>query len=75
MSRIMAEFSPDELELLDGVLGNEIDALEACLDCAIEEDPVNDVEDFLEMVADIHEKINTFQVLRAKVTELRGIGG
>jgi hypothetical protein len=71
----MTEFNPDELGLLDVVLGNEIDALEACLDCAIEEDPVNDVDDFLELVADLHEKINTLQVLRAKVNEVRGASG
>ena len=73
--RAMTEFNPDELGLLDVVLGNEIDALEACLDCAIEEDPVNNVDDFLELVADLHEKINTFQVLRAKVNEVRGASG
>ena len=73
--RAMTEFNPDELGLLDVVLGNEIDALEACLDCAIEEDPVNDVDDFLELVADLHEKINTLQVLRAKVNEVRGASG
>jgi hypothetical protein len=73
--RAMTEFNPDELGLLDAVLGNEIDALEACLDCAIEEDPVNDVDDFLELVADLHEKINTFQVLRVKVNNLRGASG
>ena len=73
--RAMTKFNPDELGLLDVVLGNEIDALEACLDCAIEEDPVNDVDDFLELVADLHEKINTLQVLRAKVNEVRGASG
>jgi hypothetical protein len=71
------DLTTEELDLLDDVIAQEIDATECMIDSEIEHPGVDrgvGLDEFMESMADNHERINTLQVIRAKLGEMRDSG-
>jgi hypothetical protein len=73
----VTDLTTEELDLLDDLLAQEIDTTECMIDSEIEHPGVDhgvSLDEFMETMADNHERINTLQVLRAKLKEMRDSG-
>lgn len=74
---LVTDLTTEELDLLDDVIAQEIDITECAIDSEIEHPGVDrgvSLDEFMETMADNHERINALQVIRAKLKEMRNSG-